>query len=63
MPKETSVMRIYTVNGRPSHVHTCKKGDHTWECDSPYCEIMTQDCPEHGGLEPIVVGREPWRGR
>jgi hypothetical protein len=56
------MVRIYTVNGRPIHIHTCGSG-HTWECDSPYCEIMKADCPEHGGFEPIVVGREPWRGR
>lgn len=60
--KPTTAKRIYVVNGRPVHKHTCPKG-HTWDCDSPYCEQMDATCPEHGGLEPIVVGREPWRGR
>jgi hypothetical protein len=55
--------RIYTTNNRPVHVHTCTSGDHTWECDSPYCEVMQADCPEHGGFEPVQIGREPWRGR
>jgi hypothetical protein len=54
--------RVYIVNGRPAHTHTCSES-HTWDCDSPYCEQIKADCPEHGGLEPIVVGREPWRGR
>ena len=55
--------RIYTVNKRPVHTHTCQNGPHSWECDSPYCEVMETFCPEHGGFEPIAVGREPWRGR
>jgi hypothetical protein len=44
------------------HTHLCDEG-HTWLCNSPYCEDLTGPCPEHGGLEPIVQGREPWRGR
>jgi len=69
MPKEATVTRIYTVSGRPVHVHTCDVPDetgvssHLWNCDSPYCETMKVPCPEHGGPEPIVLGREPWRGR
>ena len=51
------------------HVHRCDGGGdsakaHEWQCDSPYCEDPGADnCPEHGGFEPIVQGREPWRGR
>ena len=59
--------RIYTVNDRPAHVHHCLGIEghekHDWECDSPYCEVMTGYCPDAGGFEPIAVGREPWRGR
>jgi len=60
---ETKLKRIYVVGDRPVHVHTCPESNHTWECNSPYCEVMKAHCPEHGGFEPIVVGREPWRGR
>lgn len=54
--------------GRPQHVHQCEgdadgKSAHTWLCDSPYCEFMADNCTQHGGLPPIKVGREPWRGR
>lgn len=63
LTKATNFVR----NGRPAHTHTCSGADgntpHLWQCDSPYCEAMTADCPPHGGFEPIVQGREPWRGR
>jgi len=59
----TPAKRIFVVGVRPSHTHTCVTGNHTWECNSPYCEEMKVDCPDHGGFEPIVQGREPWRGR
>ena len=54
--------------GRPQHVHQCAgledgKSAHTWLCDSPYCEFMQDFCTSHGGLPPIRIGREPWRGR
>lgn len=46
------------------HKHTCVAGNHVWQCDSPYCDAPgDDDCPDHGGLEPIIQGREPWRGR
>lgn len=45
---------------RPPHTHTCSQG-HQWQCNSPYCEFLQADCVPHGGLEPIVPGREPWR--
>jgi hypothetical protein len=53
--------------GRPQHTHTCAGDDmdqmHTWQCDSPYCEVMQEICPMHGGVPPVRIGREPWRGR
>jgi hypothetical protein len=56
--------QVRTVYGqRPSHVHTCPNGNHRWECNSPYCEVLDAECPDHGGLTPIIQGREPWRGR
>src|SRR6267143_468102 len=52
--------------GRPTHTHTCPgddtHGQHFWICDSPYCEIMQDNCPTHGGPPPVRIGREPWRG-
>ncbi len=53
---------------RPAHLHQClgdeSHGPHAWHCDSPYCEIGPSDnCPQHGGMVPIRMGREPWRGR
>jgi hypothetical protein len=52
----------WTLPGRPVHIHKCSDG-HEWACSSPYCEILTGECPDHGGPEPIQPGREPWRGR
>jgi hypothetical protein len=54
--------------GRPQHVHQCAgdedgKTAHTWMCDSQYGEFMADFCTHHGGLPPIRIGREPWRGR
>jgi hypothetical protein len=48
--------------GKPVHIHRCSSG-HDWPCSSSYCEILTGECPAHGGPEPIQQGREPWRGR
>jgi len=51
----------------PFHVHTCpgdgKRPEHKWACNSPYCSILLDLCPDHEGIEPVRVGREPWRGR
>ncbi len=33
-----------------------------WACNSPYCEELAGAHPDDGGFEPIVQGREPWRG-
>lgn len=62
--KMVPVQPVRTVygDGRIFHVHTCPVGPHTWKCDSSYCEIMDEHCPDHGGPVPIVRGREPWRG-
>ncbi len=49
---------------RPAHNHKCPAGGgHVWKCNSPYCEVLTDICPTHGGDEPVKQGREPWRGR
>jgi hypothetical protein len=55
------------VGSRPVHIHRCpgdaKEPSHEWACNSPYCEDLVAPCPElHGGNEPVVQGREPWRG-
>lgn len=51
---------------RPIHLHTNpdpKAKIKQWECNSPYCEdVRTSVHPDDGGPEPIVQGREPWRG-
>lgn len=49
---------------RPAHTHRDSSG-RTWQCNSPYCGDTGFDGehPDNGGLEPIVQGREPWRGR
>jgi len=57
----------FVMHGRPTHVHHCagdgESGMHDWHCDSPYCEVMNETCPLHGGIPPVRIGREPWRGR
>ncbi len=60
--KVTIPKRNYVVGTRPVHNHKCPDG-HFWECNSPYCDNLEVECPEHGGFEPIVQGREQWRGR
>jgi len=62
MTTEVTKQRSYVVGDRPAHEHRCPEG-HTWPCNSPYCESSVSHCPSHGGPEPIVQGREPWRGR
>ncbi len=55
----------YEAGGSTFHVHTCIDAEHPhpWRCNSPYCHILTGLCPDHGGLEPVRIGEEPWRGR
>lgn len=62
-PTVVKPTRILVFGDRPQHTHKCEAGNHDWQCNSPYCEVMKADCPDHGGLEPIIQGREPWRGR
>jgi len=61
MATETKATPNYVVGSRPQHTHHCSAG-HDWQCNSPYCEDMQTDCPEHGGFQPIVQGHEPWKG-
>jgi hypothetical protein len=53
------------VGMRPEHFHrnpdpAAKVKE--WACNSPYCEDLASPHPDDGGPEPIVQGREPWRG-
>jgi hypothetical protein len=53
------------VGDRPEHIHRAANPDakiKEWACNSPYCEDLTGKHPDEGGFEPIVQGREPWRG-
>jgi len=53
------------VGDRPIHIHRSSDPGakiQTWACNSPYCEDLTGQHPDDGGFEPIVQGREPWRG-
>jgi hypothetical protein len=52
----------YEAGGSTFHVHTCSATPpHQWKCNSPYCATLTDLCPDHGGPEPVSVGREPWK--
>jgi hypothetical protein len=55
--------RPYVHGERPVHMHFCPDGEHEWPCNSPYCDEMKMECPEHGGPTPTIQGHEPWRGR
>jgi len=63
----TTAMTVKTrdrlFGDRPAHEHRDPVSGERWRCNSPYCEVMEQLHPDNGGLEPIVIGREPWRGR
>jgi len=53
------------VGDRPAHIHRNPDPKATvkeWACNSPYCEDLTTPHPKDGGQEPVVQGREPWRG-
>ena len=53
---------FFDAGGSTYHTHTCPVGDtHKWLCNSPYCSSLKTMCPDHGGEEPLKIGREPWR--
>jgi len=63
-PPPPEPLPLFQAGGMTFHTHTCApaKGDpHKWLCNSPYCAVLDETCPDHGGLEPIIIGREPWR--
>lgn len=53
--------KYFEAGGSTFHTHTCPKDGHLWKCNSPYCTILNDLCPDHGGEAPIIVGREPWK--
>lgn len=54
----------YVIGSRPVHVHHSPDNEWPdWKCNSPYCEDLTTPPPDQGGPEPVIQGREPWRGR
>jgi len=54
---------FFEAGGTTFHRHRCPFGPegHAWDCNSPYCATLTDLCPDHGGPEPIAIGREPFR--
>jgi len=56
---------FYEAGGESFHTHMCpsegNRAQHQWRCNSPYCTSLNDLCPDHGGPEPIHVGREPWK--
>ena len=53
---------FFEAGGSTFHTHRCPFGDgHSWKCNSPYCNFLTDLCPDHGGESPVVIGREPWK--
>ncbi len=56
---------FFDAGGSTFHTHTCPSAStreaHTWICNSPYCQTLTELCPDHGGESPVKVGREPWK--
>jgi hypothetical protein len=58
------LLPMYEAGGTTFHVHRCTSDPeamHSWMCNSPYCEVLTGPCPDHGGPDPVVKGLEPWR--
>ncbi len=53
----------YDAGGTTLHTHRCPQidGGHIWKCNSPYCQSLTDLCPDHGGELPVKIGREPWK--
>jgi len=52
---------FFEAGGEKFHRHTCPVGPHAWDCNSPYCATLTDNCPDHGGDSPVKMGHEPWR--
>jgi len=52
----------FEAGGATFHTHHCpsegQRPAHDWQCNSPYCATLNDLCPDHGGLEPIRMGRE-----
>ena len=59
----TPKTRDRVIGTRPSHIHVPPSGAETWKCNSPYCDEMAVEHPDEGGQEPVIQGREPWKGR
>jgi hypothetical protein len=55
------LLPMYEAGGATFHTHHCNTDGQAWLCNSPYCEVLTGNCPDHGGPEPVVKGLEPWR--
>ncbi len=58
---EPLAVKFFDAGGTVFHRHTCSNGPHAWDCSSPYCTSLQADCPDHGGDEPVKIGREPWK--
>ncbi len=56
-----SPIPFFEAGGTTFHQHTCPVTQHPWRCNSPYCTILTEPCPDHGGEEPVKIGTEPWK--
>lgn len=59
------VKPFFDAGGSTFHTHRCTGGEngkaHSWDCNSPYCNALPRECPNHGGKEPVTIGEEPWR--
>lgn len=57
--------KFFDAGGSTFHTHMCTGDDgkqrHPWRCNSPYCNNLQRECPEHGGKDPVTIGEEPWR--
>lgn len=60
-PQPPPEMLYFDAGGSTFHMHTCDQESHSWMCNSPYCNSLKGLCPDHGGPEPVSIGREPWR--
>ena len=56
--------KFFDAGGSTFHTHRCSpEGEtaHSWRCNSPYCNALPRECPDHGGKDPVTIGEEPWR--